>query len=43
MEGNSRSTRIWLDLILKKQLKLCVDWSKKDKFEFLDAIIARIL
>jgi len=31
MEGNGRSTRIWLDLILKKQLKKCVDWSKIDK------------
>jgi cell filamentation protein len=28
MEGNGRSTRIWPDLILKKNLKLCVDWSK---------------
>jgi cell filamentation protein len=28
MEGNGRSMRIWLDLILKKNLKLCVDWSK---------------
>lgn len=28
MEGNGRSTRIWLDLILKKNLKQCVDWSK---------------
>lgn len=31
MEGNGRSTRIWLDLILKKNLKLCVDWSKINK------------
>ena len=35
MEGNGRSTRIWLDLIFKKQLKLCVDWSKIDKKEYL--------
>lgn len=28
MEGNGRSTRIWLDLIFKKELKQCVDWSK---------------
>jgi cell filamentation protein len=28
MEGNGRSTRIWLDLILKKRLEKCVDWSK---------------
>lgn len=31
MEGNGRSARIWLDLILKKQLKKCVDWSKISK------------
>ena len=31
MEGNGRSTRLWLDLIFKKQLKLCVAWSKIDK------------
>ena len=30
-EGNGRATRIWLDLILKKQLQKCVDWSKIDK------------
>ena len=40
MEGNGRSTRIWLDLILKKRLKMCVDWSKIDKREYLDAMIA---
>jgi cell filamentation protein len=28
MEGNGRSTRIWLDMMLKKHLKKCVDWSK---------------
>ena len=38
MEGNGRSTRIWLDLILKKNLKRCVDWSKIDKPEYLDAM-----
>lgn len=38
MEGNGRSTRIWLDLIFKKQLKLCVDWSKIDKKEYLAAM-----
>jgi cell filamentation protein len=31
MEGNGRSTRIWLDMMLKKQLKKCVDWSKIKK------------
>jgi len=38
MEGNGRSTRIWLDLILKKQLKLCVDWSLIDKKDYLAAM-----
>ena len=39
MEGNGRSTRIWLDLILKKQLKCCVDWSQVGKTEFMNAMI----
>ena len=39
MEGNGRSTRIWLDLIFKKRLKMCVDWSKIDKKDYLDAMI----
>ena len=39
MEGNGRSTRIWLDLILKKNLKLCVDWSKVGKKEYLNAMV----
>lgn len=38
MEGNGRSTRIWLDLILKKNLKKCVDWSLIDKTAYLDAM-----
>ncbi|GHV58970.1 hypothetical protein FACS1894103_1430 [Campylobacterota bacterium] len=38
MEGNGRTTRIWLDLILKKRLKLCVDWSKINKNEYLSAM-----
>ena len=38
MEGNGRSTRIWLDLILKKNLKSQVDWSKIDKNEYLSAM-----
>ena len=38
MEGNGRSTRIWLDLILKKQLKKCVDWSKINKKNYLNAM-----
>ena len=40
MEGNGRSTRIWLDMIFKKRLKMCVDWSKIDKNDYLDAMIA---
>lgn len=39
MEGNGRSTRIWLDLILKKRLKKCVDWSKIGKTEYMHAMI----
>ena len=37
-EGNGRSTRIWLDLILKKELNLVVDWSKVDKIDYLLAM-----
>jgi cell filamentation protein len=37
MEGNGRSTRIWLDLILKKRLKKCVDWSKISKRDYMNA------
>ena len=40
MEGNGRSTRIWLDMIFKKRMKMCVDWSKIDKRDYLDAMIA---
>lgn len=39
MEGNGRSTRIWLDLILKKQLKKCVDWSKISKRDYMNAMM----
>ena len=38
MEGNGRSARIWLDLILKKNLKMCVDWSKIGKKNYLSAM-----
>ena len=37
-EGNGRSTRIWLDLILKKELNLVIDWSKVDKDDYLLAM-----
>jgi cell filamentation protein len=39
MEGNGRSTRIWLDIILKKHLKKCVDWSKIKKDNYMNAMI----
>lgn len=39
IEGNGRSTRIWLDLILKKNLSKCIDWSKVDKEDYLDFMI----
>jgi len=38
MEGNGRSTRIWLDLMLKRSLKQCIDWSRVDKYAYLDAM-----
>lgn len=38
IEGNGRSTRIWLDLILKKNLKKVVDWSKINKNDYLNAM-----
>lgn len=38
MEGNGRSTRIWLDLMLKRSLKRCVDWSQIDKNDYLKAM-----
>jgi cell filamentation protein len=38
MEGNGRSTRIWLDLILKKRLKKCIDWSKIGKQVYMNAM-----
>ena len=39
MEGNGRSTRIWLDLMLKKRIGLCIDWSKIAKHDYLEAMI----
>ena len=38
MEGNGRSTRLWLDLIFKKRLKVCVDWSVINKKDYLEAM-----
>ena len=37
-EGNGRATRIWLDLILKKEIKQVIDWNKIDKDEYLSAM-----
>jgi cell filamentation protein len=37
-EGNGRSTRIWLDCILKKNLALCIDWQRVDKNDYLQAM-----
>ncbi len=37
-EGNGRATRIWLDLILKKELKKVVDWNLVDKDDYLSAM-----
>ena len=38
MEGNGRATRIWLDMLLKKRMGKCVDWSRIDKREYLAAM-----
>ena len=38
MEGNGRSTRIWLDLLLKERLQKCIDWSKIKKNDYLSAM-----
>lgn len=40
MEGNGRATRIWLDLMLIRSLGKCVDWSKIDKTDYLNAMKA---
>ena len=39
MEGNGRSTRIWLDEMLKKRLKQCVDWSQISKNDYMSAMV----
>lgn len=38
MEGNGRSTRIWLDLILKKNLGQCIDWERISKGDYFNAM-----
>ena len=40
MEGNGRATRIWLDLLLKKRIQKCIDWSKIEKNDYLDTMKA---
>jgi len=42
MEGNGRTTRIWLDLILRKRLKKCVDRSQISKADYLSAMIESV-
>ncbi len=39
MEGNGRTMRIWLDLILKKRLGQCINWAEVNKNEYLEAMI----
>ena len=39
MEGNGRSGRIWLDLILKKRLGVCIDWAMISKNDYFEAMI----
>ena len=41
-EGNGRTTRIWLDLMLKRALKRCVDWSKINKKDYQEAMAESI-
>lgn len=38
MEGNGRATRIWLDLLFINRISKCVDWSKIEKKQYLDAM-----
>ena len=42
-EGNGRATRIWLDLILKQELKKVIDWNKVDKEEYLSAMARSVV
>ena len=37
-EGNGRATRIWLDLMLKKNLNKCIDWTMVDRADYLSAM-----
>ena len=42
-EGNGRAMRIWLDLILRRSLQRCVDWSLIDKYTYLDAMARSVV
>ena len=42
MEGNGRSTRIWLDLMLRRSLRRCIDWSRIDKRTYLAAMVQSV-
>jgi cell filamentation protein len=42
-EGNGRATRIWLDLILKKEIKRVIDWNLVDKEEYLSAMLRSVV
>lgn len=42
MEGNGRAMRVWLDLMLKKNFRCCVDWSKIDKKTYLESMIKSV-
>ncbi|MDR2284812.1 MAG: Fic family protein [Sphingobacterium sp.] len=43
MEGNGRSTRIWLDLMFKRELKKCVDWSQIAKNDYHHAMVRSVI
>jgi cell filamentation protein len=43
IEGNGRSTRIWLDRMRKKQIKKCVDWSRLKKDDYMNAMVISIV
>lgn len=42
-EGNGRTTRIWLDLMLKRSLAKCVDWSQINKKDYLSAMTRSVV
>jgi len=42
MEGNGRSTRIWLDMLFKARIHCCVDWSLINKNDYLNAMIKSV-